>query len=108
MGGFIVQFVQLWAVAAYVEKCIHFIVGLHYFMSASRFDRICFYVVGIHGVENHNIVISAVGCDWESARLVSKELSRYLDQCHEYHVCFVIVGCLLVFVHVVEIGIAEV
>ena len=65
-------------------------------------DWVCFDVVGIHSIEYHNIIVPAVGCDWESAHLVCEELPRYLNNGHENHVCFVIVGCLFVVVHVVD------
>jgi hypothetical protein len=66
----------------------------------------CLNVVGIHRIEYHNIIVTAIGCDWESVSLVCKELPHYLDNGHENHVCFVIVGCLFFLFHVVEYGVA--
>lgn len=97
LGCLIVELVKLWMVAAYSKELIDFFVCL-----VPGLDWVGFDVVGVDGIENHNIVVATVQCDREAASLVGEQLSFDFDHGHEHHVGLVIVGCLFVLDH--EIG----
>ena len=90
-------------VASYLKEVIYFGVGFDDFAAVSRFNGIQFYEIWVDAVEYHDVVVSTVRCDGEAASLIGEELSVYVDHGHEYHVCFVVVGCLWVLDHVIEL-----
>ena len=100
-GSFIVQFMQLWSITADSEELVHFIVGLQNFGAVSRLDRIGFDVIWVHCVEDHNVIVAAVGSYGKTACLVGEELAFDVDHGHEDHVGFIVVRHLLLFDHVV-------
>ena len=92
---------ELGTVSSYLKEVIYFGVGFDNFAAVSRFDGIRFYEIWIDGVEYHDVVVFAVRCDGEAASLIGEELPVDFDHGNEYHVFFVIVGCLWVLDHVI-------
>ena len=71
-GGLIVQSVKLGSIAADSKKLVDFVVSFDEFTSVPRLNGIRLDIVGIDGVEDHNIVVSAVGCDGEATGLIGE------------------------------------
>ena len=100
-GGFVVEAMKLGSVATDAEKLVDVVIDFEEFAAVPRFDGIGFDVVWIDGVENHNVIVASVGGDREASCLIGEQLTLDLDHGHEYHVGFVIVGCLCVLDHVI-------
>ena len=93
---------QLRSVSLDSEEGVHLFVCFEEFAAVARFDGVRLDVVGIHRIENDNVVVASVGCYGEAAGLVCEQLAVDVERGHEDHVCFVIVWCLFVFDHVIE------
>lgn len=90
------------SIATDSEKAVDFVVGFDEFTAVPRLDRVRLDVVGIDGVEDYNVIVSAVGGDREAASLIGEQLSFDVDHGHEDHVGFIVVGSLFVLNHVIE------
>jgi hypothetical protein len=55
--------------------------------------------IGIEDVEDNNICVAMVGCDWEAAWLICEEIAIDFVDGHENEVCVGVVGFLRDFLH---------
>ena len=88
---FVVQAMQFWSISSDAQIAIDIVVCCNELGSVLRLNGVGFDEVGIYNIEEHNVIVTSVGCDGKTTGLVGEQLPFGLSDSHENHIGFVVI-----------------